>query len=1189
MPARSAATLWCDRAKRYIFALAALVALSVLASQPALAQGIGGAIEGVVKDQSGGVVQGVLVRIANTDTGQVRVASTDAEGRYQARELPPGLYDVTYQLAGFNTARISELRLSVGQIARVGDVVLTVAPVGEERVEVKEGEVSMIDYTTATLSTSFTDRQIRELPILTRDLNNLALFAPGVFSVRTFSFASTLVPFAANGSRGRDNNFIIDSVDNNEPLFGGAATQFTNTDIFAEYRILTNQYKAEYGRNSGSVVNIVTERGGNDWRGTLFWFGQHDAFNASTNVERFSALSGTTRQYENTLGTTFGGPLAKESTWIFGSYQWNRARVDLTPIYPVVSTMPTPAGLTALGAFSSSPTVAALLATPSVNGVPSTSAPCGAAGSGLPLMNPCSIGTVSVGGTPIEFGTYNVPRAGLFDVRDHQASFRFDRRLTDRDDFFARYLIDDLRTPRTTAGSPGEVAFFDQGLLTDWRAVFRQRTQSLGLFWTHAWPTALHELRGSFSRISSQTGSFDAPEAIRALPAITVLDNFALNPTAEGTPAGTASLISAFGSAGQLITLGRDTRPTRVNSNIFQLQDNVSISRGRHSIKFGANFVRTQSNIRQIPSDLGQYFYLSFEDFVNNDAAFAFQRFGNFEGMGGDVLPLRELAQFYFFQDDIRISSNFTINIGLRYENYGSAIRRLSERNPRVASAPDTDRNNFGPRLGFAWSPDGKTVIRGGYGIFFNPVVFNIPLLMWNSGPASPFILFFPTNAFPDLPYVPSDITDFEFAFTTEDRVSQDLVNPYVQNYSLSVQRQFGRDYLMEVAYVAAKGTKLFQRVDRNPGTGWSTACIGAILTVSDLCLRERTDPFRGAITEVNNNGHSVYHALQFSGTKRLSSRYGTAITAAYTWSHMIDNTSEIFGPGVVRLPDIFSFGTGSSSTEVITPFPQNSADANAGERGNSSFDRRHRLAISYMWALPSPDARAARVLFGNWQFNGFFTYQSGQPFTPLNAFGRCRDANGDGIPTNDRPDPGNPSAPRNSVALLNNTLCFDPSNPLAIANPVVTGAGAYITPDGQPIDPSNARFVQTPLNRLGGSVGRNILRGPSTTNFDLSLLKNLPIGETRNLQFRMEIYNLFNTPNPGSPIGNVFTVDAQPVPSTSLAPIGPGVTPARVIGVIPENTLDAVDGITGEPLFLSERFMNTSHRRFQFGLKFLW
>ena len=1158
----------------------------------AYGQGIGGAMEGTVKDESGGVVQAVLVRIQNIDTGQVRTVNSDSAGRYSARELPPGLYDITFQFSGYNTAKLSGVRLSVGQIARIGDVILTVAPAGEEKVEVKESEVAMVDYTTATLSTSFTNRQIRELPILTRDLNNLALFAPGVFSVRTFSFASTLVPFAANGSRGRDNNFIIDSVDNNEPLFGGAATQFTNTDIFAEYRILTNQFKAEYGRNSGSVVNIITERGGNLWHGTAFWFGQHDFLNASSQVERSAQLSGKTRMYENQLGGTIGGPLKKERTWIFGSYQWDRARIDLSPLYPLVATLPTAAGIAALGAFSSSPTVDHLLSTATVRDVPNLTSPCGAAGSGLPANNPCSIGTVFVGTTPIDFGTFLVPRAGLFDVRDHQASFRFDHRLTDRDDVYARYLVDDLRTPRTAGGAPSEVGFFDNGLLPDWRSVFRQRTQSLGLFWTHAWPTALHELRGSFTRISSQTGAFNVSDEHRSMPGLTVFDNFARNVNTsdpQATPQGTASLFSAFTSAGQLFTLGRDTQPAQVNSNVFQLQDNVSLSRGRHSIKFGANFVRTQTNVRQIPSDLGQYIYLSFEDFVNNNAFFAFQRFGNFEGSGGDVLPLRELGQFYFIQDDIRISSHFTVNLGLRYENYGQMLHKLGELNPRVGTLPGTDGNNFAPRLGFAWSPDGKLIIRGGYGFFYNPTVFNIALLAWQSSPFSPAFFFFPTNQFPERPFTTADvIPSFDIPFTPEDGIDSTLRMPYVQNYSLSVQRQFGSDLMLEAAYVASKGTSLFSRRDLNPRGGWDRTCVAAVLTVADFCLTDRLDPNRSAITQVTNGAFSTYHAIQFSATKRLDPKTGTAISAAYTWSHMIDNASEIFGPGVFR-GDIFSILTGENRPlEVITPFPQIYNNTTTGEKGNSAFDRRHRLAISYLWVIPGPDAGAAKAMLGGWQMNGFFTVQSGQPFTPLNAFARCRDANGDGVLTNDRPDVGNPTAPENSVALLNNSLCFEPSSAAAIANPLVAGAGQYITPEGNPITPEQARFVQVPLGR-SGNVGRNVLRGPRTTNLDMAVLKNVGFGERRNLQFRIEVYNLFNTRNPGSPLGNVFTVDAQPSPSVGLSPIGPGTTPARIIGSIPENSLDAVDPITDQGLFLSRKFMNTSSRRFQFGVKFLF
>lgn len=1223
------------------------LAVCVVAPPVLQGQGIGGAIVGTVRDQSGGVVPAVLIRITNTDTGQARSVSTDNEGRFQARELPPGLYEVRAELGGFNTVIITGFRLGVGQIARQ-DITLAVAPVGAE-VEVKaESEVALTETTTPTLSTSFSDKQIRELPILSRDINNLALLAPGVFNVRAFSFASTLVPFAANGSRGRDNNFIIDSVDNNEPLFGGAATQFTNTDLFAEYRILTNQYKAEYGRNSGSVVNIITERGGNTWRGSAFWFGQHDGVNAANNVEKTAGLGQPVRFYENQVGGTVGGPIKKESTWIFASYQWDRARHDLSPIYPLVATVPTSVGLSQLTAMATSATVNALVSVPSVVSLPFTSAPCGQPGSGLPPTNPCTIGTVfaSLFPTPllpVDFGTFLVPRAGVFDVRDHQFSVRFDHRLTNRDDIYGRYLFDDLQTPRTVGALPAEVAFLDLGLLPEWRAVFKQRTQSLGLFWTHAWPTALNELRASFARISSQTGPFGVSEVAReTLPAQTVLDAFALFPAPGGTFLGAQSLQAAFPSAGQRFTLGRDTRPTKIASNLLQFQENFSVSRGRHSIKAGVNFVRTQSNIRQTPSDLGQYLYLDigflgingFDAFVNNLAALAFRRFPNFGGRGGDVLPLRELGQFYFFQDDIRVSSTFTISAGLRYENYGQAINKLADLNSRFPRM-ETDKNNFAPRVGFAWSPDGRTVLRGGYGMFYNPTVFNIALLAWQSGPISPFLAdFFPIESYPQRPFSAFDVNlsfpDCANTFffnavatgpthvdcTTQDTVDRNLRQPYIQNFSLSVQRQLGRDFLVEASYVGSMGTKLYQRLDKNPKGGWelldSDNCASFVDQNNNTlpCALPRGNSNRGGITEVTNAARSNYHALHVSGTRRLSRPRGWfnsfALTAAYTWSHMIDNASEIFGPGVRVIQSQQGITIAGSTfpnfdptpIEAVTPFAQDPNNALRGERGNSTFDRRHRATISFLWVLPSPSTRVAKWMFGDWQMSGFITAQSGQPFSPINASinSPCADANGDGGLTNDRPNVGNPNAPFNSVALLNNRFCADPNDPnaaiRAIAtnpmNAIVPGAGLYINAERLPTSPNISRWIQVGRNQLG-NAGRNILRGPSVTNVDFALLKNFRWGERRNVQVRAEAYNLFNKRNPGNPIGNVFTTDAQPVPGIAFAPVSPGATPARVVGVIPENIIDAADGVTGEGLFLSQRFMNTSSRKFQFAVKLLF
>lgn len=1225
-----------------------ILLISLLSASLAMGQGIGGAISGQVVDQSGGAVVGATVRIVNSDTNQSRSVGTGEDGRYEARELPPGRYTVSIENPGFKIVLLENVNIGVGQNARLQTITVEPVPVEVTETVKADAQVALVESTTPTLSTSFGERQIRELPILNRDLNNLALLAPGVFSVRAFSFASTLVPFAANGSRGRDNNFIIDSVDNNEPLFGGAATQFTNSDLFAEYRILTNQFKAEYGRNSGSVVNIVTERGGNRWRGSLFWFGQHDNFNATSSVERAAQLESTTLFYENQIGATLGGPLKSESSWVFMSYQWDRARHDLSPIYPLVSTMPTSAGLAELSsnpAFSGMPTVQHLLGIASVATVPGTAAPCGTPTSGLPAMNPCTLSAIfpgftvrgvpvfdpaAVGSlTPVEFGTFLVPQAGIYDVRDHQGSLRWDQRVSNRDDIYIRYLFDDVAFPISAGGVPREVALSDLGIYPDFRTVLKQRTQNLGLFWTRAWPRALHELRGSYTRISSTTGALEVSRSQREnLPAVTVQGRLAqdTNSAGGGTPQGTASLLAAFSAAGDTFTIGRDGRPRLANTNIFQVQDNVSISRGKHSIKFGANFVRTQSNIRETPSDLGQYFYTSLEDYVYNSPFFAFQRFPNYLGNGGDVLPLREFGHFYFFQDDFQAKPNLVLSFGIRYENYGQVINSIADKNPQFGAKINTDMNNWAPRFGFAWSPLRSLVFRGGYGVFYNPTPFVIPLLVYQSGPISPLVgfpSFLLNDTFPNQPFntstlqltfpgidcaasfasVPASIALNAVRCTPQDAVTPNLRQPYVQNYSLSMQQQMGRDWLLELSYVGSKGTKLFQRLDRNPQRGWDILDTPALADgvdpfgciqfagKQDECKIPRRQADRGAITEVINGANSTYHAAQVSLTKRLNRPTGLAATAAYTWSHMIDNASEIFGPSlrIIRGINLNSV----TPIETITPFPQDPNNATSAERASSAFDRRHRLALSFLWALPSPSGGASRFFFGDWQFNGFFTYQSGSPFSVLNGTGRCIDALGDGVLTNDRPDVGNPNAPRDSVALLNNRLCLDPrdaSNPtiagLIAASVINPSAGDYITPTGQPIAASDARFVQVGLNRTG-NVGRNTLVGPNFVNMDFAVFKNFPWGETKNLQFRLEFYNLFNHDNPGNPIGNVFTTNAQPVPAIAFD--ATSATPARVTGTFPENSIDALDTSTNQSLFLSRQFMNTSARRLQFAVKYIF
>jgi hypothetical protein len=649
------------------------------------------------------------------------------------------------------------------------------------------------------------------------------------------------------------------------------------------------------------------------------------------------------------------------------------------------------------------------------------------------------------------------------------------------------------------------------------------------------------------------------------------------------------------------------------------VQDNFSYSRGRHSLKFGANLVRTLSDIRDIPSDLGEYFYFDtglktgLQTFNDNDRVFAVQVFPNFGGRGGETLPLRVFSHFYFAQDDIHVKRWLTFTLGLRYENFGQPMNRVAELNPRFGPTIAPDNKDFGPRVGFALGLTPRTALRGGYGIYYNPMPYNIALAAWQNGPISPFVAGTPTNVYPQPPFNPSDVltrfTNCDSSTVTlgpgptyadctnQVAISPKLRQPLAQNFALSLERQLGQNFLFQVAYAGNMSTRLYERLNMNPRKGWliESPCQEPPSSSPCALQKSRVNPNRREITSVGNGARSSYHSLQVSATKRYAHPgifHGLALTGSYTWSHMIDTTSEIFGPEVRRVRSFRTLRQEAGAVEIITPFAQDPNNPHAAERGNSSFDRRHRGSVSFLWSLPEPGSGARKGLFGGWSLGGVVSAQTGQPFSPLNSFGACTDANGDGILSNDRPSVGNPLAPLNSVALVADPNC------ISIA-PTAQFATGYKDAKGNPIDPSTAHFVQVPLGlapgtpfRVGsstfiaGNAGRNILIGPRLINLDISVLKNFRIHERATLQFRVEAYDLLNRANPGVPLGNVYSAGAQNVPALAFGSVVPSPTPARVSGLIPENSLDAFDARTGAPLFLSPAFMNTSSRRLQTALK---
>jgi len=639
---------------------------------------------------------------------------------------------------------------------------------------------------------------------------------------------------------------------------------------------------------------------------------------------------------------------------------------------------------------------------------------------------------------------------------------------------------------------------------------------------------------------------------------------------------------------------------------------------------------RVNTDIANNPSDLGEYFYgftaPGFQEFVNNMPDFAIQQIPNVNGSGGENLTLRTFEQFYFVEDDFRPTNTLSLNIGLRYENFGQPLNRISELNPSFGPKRKTDRLDFAPRVGFAWAPWRRTVFRGGYGIYYNPTVFNIPLLIWQSSPASVLVTGAPSNVYPQPPFNPGDalryVTDCDSlsvsttptpqtfqSCTAQDTVASNLVQPRVQGFSFGIQQQIANDWIVQAAYAGSRGADLFQRIQTNSRGGWQFQSPCPTPPANCASYLPRAVPNQGVVTEITNGANSNYNGLQLSLSKRFTNTSvlrGLSVNAAYTWSHMLDNASEIFGPNVLRARNFKALRSNAATVEVITPFPQDSTNPKIGEYGNSSFDRRQRMALSFLWDLPSPKGSASRLVMGGWELTGIFQAQTGQPFSPLNSFGACTDPAGDGALSTDRPSVGNPRAPLNSVALVADPQC------VSVAPGAFSSTG-YVDLAGQPIDPATAHFVQVPLGVaagkslrvgnetfLGGNSTRNSLIGPGLVNLDLAIIKSFHLSERFNFQLRLECYDVLNAPNPGLPNGNIYSgnIEAAPavafgsvlsVPGSAFGSSSPIVTPASATGVIPENSLDAFSASTRQSLFLSRQFMNTSSRRFQTTIKIIF
>ncbi|BDC52565.1 hypothetical protein F183_A48800 [Bryobacterales bacterium F-183] len=889
-------------------------------------------ILGTVTDPAGAAVPNAKVTARNTGTNASKEATTDNEGRFRLPLLSIGSYDVTVEAQGFSKYQQSGITLRLNQDADL-PIQLQVGAVSDT--VTVSSDATLVNTTNAEVGVNFDVKRITELPLApNRNVLNLALSVAGVsqLSNGNSGFADGGVSFSVNGARTRSNNFMLDGGDMVSPSVGGATQQVNNPDTVAEFRLITNQFLAEYGRAAGSVVNIVTKSGSNQFHGTAYWFLNHNKVNALSNLDKRNGFTAAPARKENQFAGTFGGPIVRDRTFFFVSaLRWtDRIFQSGTSI----GSAPTEAGKTLLNQIAGTlPQVRALL-----QFVPGAQQPTGATA-------PVTLNGVT---TQIPLGVLSGAAPNLLNV--WQWSARVDHRFNDQQTMFVRYQADKREQVSGQAVPPGLTSVNPQ----DRHIAVASLNSTLR-------PNLINELRLSYNRQDSATfGSDPSGEAIPSLE-VNQLGMTGFNAAATRTAAGFAV---NFPQSGVF--------------NNYQIVNNVIYIRGSHNMKFGIDFRRQEQASVFNPTLRGRLVYSTLQDLVNDTALTATIN----TPLPG--VPTKQHYKyndyFFFLQDEWRATKNLTLSYGIRYESPGNALQYLKDLNTRVVAQynnnpgfvmdqpPGRDTNNWAPRFGFnyrigkmrgplGWlTGEDKSVLRGGYSRTYDLIFNNMALNVFS---AFPFTLV----ANPPLQgawtsidnirrgQIPAINNPLLITRTTADKTFR---APLAEQFALQVQRQLGQNWALTVGGVSTKGTALFQSLDGNP-------------TVPGTNGTVRVDPNRGIIRQRANSASSIYHSMQVSLEKRLSR--GVSMATHYTWSAFIDDASEVF----------------NASTAGEVAVAQNSFNRRA-DRGRSTYDRPHRFVVNGVWELPflREQKGAVGAVLGGWQVSGFLTFQSGSPFSPL-------------------------------------------------------------------------------------------------------------------------------------------------------------------------------------------------------------
>ena len=1084
-----------------LFAAAFLMMLSVVT---AFGQGTTGQLSGSVIDPNEAVIAGAAVKVTNKGTNLTRETTTNGDGTWSVSLLPPGEYTIEVRANGFgNYSSTAVVTLSTTT------TIISQLSVGQN-LNVVNVDAPALQIETATSGRTVSGETIRQLPLPTRNFQQLLTLSPGAQTGVTNStdLGRGDATITVNGQRTTSNSVKINGIDANS--IGTNSTPniaVPATDSLQEFIVQTSMYDASSGRNAGGNVEAITKTGTNDLHGSGYYFMRNKALNAN---EPFIKARGIERPVatRNQWGGTLGGAAVKDRVFLFGSYQGTQERNGVS----LTNSLTSP--IVAAGLRDDNRTAAGLAATfgiPVANISPQAVNILNAQLPGGGFAIPSS--GLATAANP--FAAVTVPQSGVSRFKETQFNANGDFVLTDKHNISAKFFVADNPTFQANYNFAGLGNGERQLIGFGGDLTIKQKLYSITDSYVFS-PNIVNQARFGFSRLRVTS----VPEEPFTAASLGIASPLAA--TFPGAPTiRVLGLDSAFffGSG----TLADQS--SRINA--YTAGDTLSITHGKHRIKVGGEYRASTVKFYFNAFSRGQLLFASFRDFLTGGSlSFATLTNGlSLIGSGTFDRSFRVKDWNGFIQDDFKINNRLTINMGVRYDSFGLPVDTngrlvnliVDQIRNGTAAAPilppnglvqaeggalagvptvektlvPVDKNNFSPRVGFAYMLDEKLnlVMRGGYGIYYdristryaNSQLFNYPYFTLPVSVVSPIVFtglrnfgnpFFPVPPPSSFPLNGANPSPTGAAISGV-FVDPNLRTPYIQAYNFGFQMQFAKNYVVDVGYVGNKGSKLLQIITLNqPVYNRATNTFSNPLGANFSANKNVT----GGIQQIQTTSRSNYNSLQASLSRRFSN--GAQFLAAYTFGKSIDYYS---GAGLSELANV--------------PGDQLNWRTN---RGRSDFNREQRFVISGVYDLPKfkNSNPIVRALFGNWEVAGIAVFQTGLPF---------------------------------SVEHSNGTSVISRAN----RNPAFTGSSLYTTGDlntrlGQYFN--TAAFASSTLGTATfdpdapfGNTTRNLLTGPGQKNVDISFIKFIPFSERFRGEVRAEMFNVFNWVNYANPNNNII------------------------------------------------------------------